>query len=350
MRALLLERVAQEPLHYVRRAIADVVGSVARLAVPQNKWPGARGGRGLLACKAASVLVAPAARPPSAPHPLPPLPPQPPTPHQRNTELLQFLQTCSASSVAEHREVAMLLFASLMETLGDFMAPHVGGILAAVTAALADVSSAVQTAALQAVEPLLPLVATQEQVAAFHGLVAAMLAAAERALAAAAAGAASPGQQAAGNPQELIILVCQALLETAEFPAPLLQPALPAVLEMALVVAGTRSLECDTREQALQLLHWVARFKPKQLAKQKALLRRAVEALCTMCCEPLPPDYDDASELPPQRMAAQALDLLALHLPGTQVFPAVWQFCGWVGWVVGGLIGWVMHCLCQAGR
>jgi len=208
------------------------------------------------------------------------------------------------------------------------MAPHVSGVLQAMTTALTDASPAVQTAALQAVEPLLPLVSTQDQVRAFHGLLAAMLATAERALAAAAS-APSPGQQAAASgPQDLIILVCQALLEAAEFPAPLLQPALPAVLEMALVVAGTRALECDTREQALQLLHWVARYKPKQLAKQKPLLKRAVDALCAMCCEPLPPEYDDASELPPQRMAAQALDLLAIHLPGTQVFPAVWQFAG----------------------
>jgi len=41
VRALLLQRVIQEPLHYVRRGIADVVGAVARLAVPQNQWPGA---------------------------------------------------------------------------------------------------------------------------------------------------------------------------------------------------------------------------------------------------------------------------------------------------------------------
>jgi hypothetical protein len=205
------------------------------------------------------------------------------------------------------------------------MAPHVGGVLQAVTAALADASPAVQTAALQAVEPLLPLVCTQDHLAAFHRLVAAMLAASERALAAAAAAPDSPGGAAA---QEALILVCQALLEAAEFPAPLLQPALPAVLEMALAVAGARGLDPATREQALQLLHWVARFKPRQLAKQKALLKRAVEALCAMCCEPLPAEYDDASELPPQRMAAQALDLMAIHLPSSQVFPVVWQFCG----------------------
>lgn len=207
------------------------------------------------------------------------------------------------------------------------MAPHVGGVLSALTAAATDASPAVQTAALAAVEPLLPLLSTQDHVRAFHTLVAAMLAAAERALGAATA--AGQGSEAGAGPhQELLILVCQALLEAAEFPAPLLQPALPAVLEMALAVAGARGLEDETREQALQLLHWSARYKPRQLARQKPLLKRAVEALCAMMCEPLPDDYDEAGDLPPQSMAAQALDLLALHLPGSQVFPAVWAFCG----------------------
>ncbi|KIY92330.1 hypothetical protein MNEG_15633 [Monoraphidium neglectum] len=39
IRALLLQRVVQEPLHSVRRAIADVAGAVARIAVPLNQWP-----------------------------------------------------------------------------------------------------------------------------------------------------------------------------------------------------------------------------------------------------------------------------------------------------------------------
>jgi hypothetical protein len=80
VRALLLQRVTSEPLHSVRRAIADAVGAVARLAVPAQQWP----------------------------------------------ELLQCLQQCASSGAAEHREVAMLLFASLMETLGGSATPRAG--------------------------------------------------------------------------------------------------------------------------------------------------------------------------------------------------------------------------------
>jgi thymidylate synthase ThyX len=70
---LLLERLAGEHSHAVRRAIADVVGVVAKYAVPRGEWP----------------------------------------------ELLDFLHRCSQSGEAEHREVAFTLFSSLTETIGE---------------------------------------------------------------------------------------------------------------------------------------------------------------------------------------------------------------------------------------
>lgn len=70
--ALLLERIVHEQQHAVRRALASVVASIAHLTVPQQQWPG----------------------------------------------LLEFLhQACMADS-PEHREVGLLLFAALFETIG----------------------------------------------------------------------------------------------------------------------------------------------------------------------------------------------------------------------------------------
>lgn len=74
---VLLERIANEQEHSVRRAMADVVASVAHLTVPQGQWPG----------------------------------------------LLEFLHQCSRADSAEHREVGLLLFAALFETIGEQMAP-----------------------------------------------------------------------------------------------------------------------------------------------------------------------------------------------------------------------------------
>jgi len=72
VQAALLQQLGSEPVHAVRRAAADVGAAVAKLTLPGGAWP----------------------------------------------ELMDFLAQCSQSSQAEHREVALLLFASLTETVG----------------------------------------------------------------------------------------------------------------------------------------------------------------------------------------------------------------------------------------
>jgi hypothetical protein len=59
--------------------------------------------------------------------------------------------------------------------------------------------------------------------------------------------------------EETVVVSCQVLVELIEVPAPLLQPHLPAVLSFCMQVAVQGGLELETREQALQVLHWVAR-------------------------------------------------------------------------------------------
>ncbi|KAF8069426.1 IPO4 [Scenedesmus sp. PABB004] len=262
---LLLQRVACEPVHGVRRSLAGVVAAVASQAVPAGHWPG----------------------------------------------LLGFLQQAAAAESAEHREVGLLLFAALFETIGEHLQPHVPAILAALAAGAAHPSGLVQAAALSAVEPLLPFV-SDAQVPDFHRLLAALLPCAQAAL-------------AAGN-EELLVQLCMVLVEVAESPAPLLQPCLQQVLEMCMAVATRRDFEPATREQALHLLHWMAQFKPKQLTRLKPLLKAIVEALCEMAAEPAADDADDADDLPPAKVAAQALDALAVALNSQHVFPTAWHF------------------------
>ena len=69
----LLAALVAEPQPAVRRALADVISTVARHTVPLGEWPG----------------------------------------------LLEFLGQCSAAPQAAHREVALVLFAALTETIGD---------------------------------------------------------------------------------------------------------------------------------------------------------------------------------------------------------------------------------------
>jgi hypothetical protein len=68
------------------------------------------------------------------------------------------------------------------------------------------------------------------------------------------------------------------------------------------------------------------RFKPKQLQRNKPLLKAIIEALCEMTCEPCPDDCDQEQETPPNKVAAVTLDTLSINLSSSAVFPTVWQF------------------------
>lgn len=77
------------------------------------------------------------------------------------------------------------------------------------------------------------------------------------------------GGSLAADDEDTVVLAVSLLLDMVEHPAPLLAPALPSVLQFTLQIAANRELEGSTREIAFQMIHWVARFKPKQLARQK---------------------------------------------------------------------------------
>jgi hypothetical protein len=72
MQQVLLDRTAHESAHAVRRALANCIAAAAKHSVPSGQWPG----------------------------------------------LLEFLHHCSQAGSAEHKEVALLLYAALFETVG----------------------------------------------------------------------------------------------------------------------------------------------------------------------------------------------------------------------------------------
>ncbi|MEW5308809.1 MAG: hypothetical protein WDW38_000740 [Sanguina aurantia] len=263
---ILLERIVSEREHAVTRAVADVVGVIAKHTVPRNEWP----------------------------------------------ELLGFLQQCSTSPKHEHREVALTLFSSLTETIGECLQPHVMGLQAVVLAGLKDTHESVVVAALSAMERLSQLVLNEAEIQTFHGLVAAMLAVGTKAV--------------TTGSEDIAVQVCQLLVDLVECPAPLLQPQLPAALQFAMTTASNVELDLETRGQALQVVQWVARYKPKQLAKHKVLLKQLIGVLCSLACEPPEPNFDDSQGIPAKELAAQTLDALALHVGSAHVLPQLLVF------------------------
>lgn len=88
----------------------------------------------------------------------------------------------------------------------------------------------------------------------------------------------------------------------------------------------------------LKVVEWLARYKPKQLAKS-GMVRPVVATLCALCAEPDPPEHDNEEQLSAAKFAAQVglvgicdyracareplRELLQLFWPG----PSVRQSC-----------------------
>ncbi|KAK9828387.1 hypothetical protein WJX81_002836 [Elliptochloris bilobata] len=264
--AALLSAIAAEQAAPVRREAAAAAAAAARLAVPAGQWP----------------------------------------------QLLPWLGSLAHSARAEDRETALVLFCSLTDTIGEHLRPHFAALKAVCAAGLADGNARVRSAALAAVAALVQWATDEPEVRLFRDLVPALLQMAAAGLAA--------GDEAAA------VGACEIFAELVEAPAPVLGPALPELVRWAMSVAGNGALELGTREAAMQVVEWVARFKPKQFARA-GLVRPVVEALCLMCAEPDPPGHSaDDDTLPPAKIASQALDELALSLPAKQVLPGVLDF------------------------
>lgn len=95
--------ISNEPEHLVRRSVAEVVSSIAKLALPAQQWP----------------------------------------------DLLDYMLQLSQSQHAEHREVSMVVFMSLTDALGDQMRPQFVQLQRIFSAGLTDPSPPVRLAALR---------------------------------------------------------------------------------------------------------------------------------------------------------------------------------------------------------
>lgn len=54
----------------------------------------------------------------------------------------------------------------------------------------------------------------------------------------------------------------------------------------------------------MQIVNWLAQFKPKQLTKQQ-LVKPIVESLCKLCGEADPEDHDQDDQLSASKFASQ---------------------------------------------
>ncbi|KAL8264840.1 hypothetical protein R6Q59_022970 [Mikania micrantha] len=260
----LIESITMEHSPPVRRASANVVSIIAKYAVPGGEWP----------------------------------------------DLLPFLFQCSQSPQEDHREVALILFSSLTETIGDSFRPYFADLQALLLKCLQDeTSNGVRVAALKAVGSFIEFTHDAAEVIKFREFIPSILNVSRQCI--------------ASGDEDVAIIAFEIFDELIESPAPLLGDSVKAIVQFSLEVCSSPNLDSSTRHQAIQIISWLAKYKSSSL-KKHSLIIPILQVLCPLLTESTNREEDD-DDLAPDRAAAEVLDTMSLKLP-KHVFPPVFEF------------------------
>ncbi|CAL5377844.1 unnamed protein product [Camellia sinensis] len=259
----LIESITLEHSPPVRRASANVVSIIAKYAVPAGEWP----------------------------------------------DLLPFLFQCSQSPQEDHREVALILFSSLTETIGNSFRPHFADLQTLLLKCLQDeTSNRVRVAALKAVGSFLEFTHDGAEVVKFREFIPSILNVSRQCL--------------ASGEEDVAIIAFEIFDELIESPAPLLGESVKAIVQFSLEVCSSQNLESSTRHQAIQIISWLAKYKSNSLKRHKLVIP-ILQVICPLLAEASNSDGDD--DLAPDRAAAEVIDTMALNL-SKHVYPPVFEF------------------------
>ncbi|KAG2541956.1 hypothetical protein PVAP13_9NG667300 [Panicum virgatum] len=262
LKQALIDSITLDHSHPVRRASANVVSIIAKYAIPAGEWP----------------------------------------------ELLPFLFQCSQSPQEDHREVALILFSSLTETIGATFQSHLNNLQPILLKCLQDgTSSRVRIAALKAVGSFIEYVNDGgDIVKMFRDFVPSIL---------------NVSRQCLANGEEDVASIAFEIFdELIESPVPLLGDSVRIIVQFSLEVSANQDLEINIRQQAIQIISWLAKFKASFLKKHK-LVVPILQVMCPLLTETANEDED--SDLAADRSAAEVIDTMAINLPRHVLAPVL---------------------------
>ncbi|KAM3314367.1 hypothetical protein ACQJBY_033291 [Aegilops geniculata] len=264
LKQALIDSITLDNSHLVRRGSANVVSIIAKYAVPAGEWQ----------------------------------------------ELLPFLFQCSQSPQEEHREVALILFSSLTETIGTTFQSHLNDLQPILLKCLQDeTSSRVRIAALKAVGSFIEYVNEGgDIVKMFRDFVPSILNVSRQCL--------------ANGDDDVASIAFEIFDELIESPAPLLGDSVRSIVQFSLEVCSNQDMEINIRQQAIQIISWLVKFKASFLKKNK-LIVPILQVMCPLLTETANEDED--SDLAADRSAAEVIDTMAINLP-RHVFGPVLEF------------------------
>ncbi|KAI8555138.1 hypothetical protein RHMOL_Rhmol05G0151100 [Rhododendron molle] len=205
--------------------------------------------------------------------------------------------------------VALILFSSLTETIGNSFQPHFADLQSLLLKCLQDeTSNRVRVAALKAVGSFLECTHDGAEVVKFREFIPSILNVSRQCL--------------ASGEEDVAVIAFEIFDELIESPAPLLGESVKAIVQFSLEVCSSQNLETSTRHQAIQIISWLAKYKSNTLKKHKLFIP-ILQVICPLLAEASENDNDD--DLAPDRAAAEVIDTMALNL-SKHVFPPVFEF------------------------
>ncbi|WVZ56341.1 hypothetical protein U9M48_006889 [Paspalum notatum var. saurae] len=262
LKQALIDSITLDHSHPVRRASANVVSIIAKYAIPAGEWP----------------------------------------------ELLPFLFQCSQSPQEDHKEVALILFSSLTETIGATFQSHLNNLQPILLKCLQDeTSSRVRIAALKAVGSFIEYVNDGgDIVKMFRDFVPSIL---------------NVSRQCLANGEEDVASIAFEIFdELIESPAPLLGDSVRSIVQFSLEVSANQDLEINIRQQAVQIISWLVKFKASFLKKHKLVIP-ILQVMCPLLTEASNDDED--FDLAADRSAAEVIDTMAINLPRHVLAPVL---------------------------
>ncbi|KAG2110622.1 armadillo-type protein [Suillus discolor] len=223
-------------------------------------------------------------------------------------QLLPWLhQSCTSTQVA-HREVAIFILFTVLESIVEGFQEHLQSFFKLFEGLLNDPESIeVRITTVRALGVIAQYIDSDDKadIKSFQALLPGMI----RIL-----GQSIESGDEAGARQLFDVFETLLILEV-----PILGPHIAELASFLLQAGGNRNLDSEIRILALNALNWTVQYKKSRIQSQ-ALAGAILEGLMPITTEPEPTDSDDDA---PCRSALRIIDGLATNLPPTQVFPAL---------------------------
>jgi hypothetical protein len=222
--------------------------------------------------------------------------------------LMPGLYQAAQSPQVSHRETAIYVLFSLLDTVAESFESHLQNLFALFSKSLVDPESAeVRMTTLRALAKVAEYISVEDKhdIKAFQELIVPML---------------NVLQQAIKDGDDQGVKYGYDVFETLLIlDTPLVSKHVTELVQFFLGVASDKEVEEEMRCGALNVLAWIVRYK-KSKVQALGLAKHVIEGLLPIGCEDDPEDVDEDS---PSRLAFRCLDALSQALPPQQVFPVL---------------------------